>query len=56
MVNVLLKNQDNLDESLRSMAPFYRVIANTIGNGPWLDIRIANLPPAPQVPGSSRNN
>ncbi len=46
VVNVLLKNQSNLDESLRLMAPFYRVFGNTLGTGPWFDTFISNLPPA----------
>ncbi len=33
------------------MAPFYRVFANTLGNGPWFDTYIQNLPPVPQVGG-----
>ncbi len=45
VVNVLLKNQSNLDESLRLMAPFYRVFQNTLGSGPWFDTYISNLPP-----------
>ncbi len=49
VVNTLLKNQANLDESLRLMAPFYRVFANTLGTGPWFDTWIANLPPTPAV-------
>ena len=51
VVNVLLKNQSNLDESLRLMAPFYRVFANTLGSGPWFDTWIQNLPPVPSVGG-----
>ncbi len=51
VVRVLLKNQDNIDESLRTMAPFYRLFASTLGNGPWFDTWIVNLPPAPQVGG-----
>jgi phospholipid/cholesterol/gamma-HCH transport system substrate-binding protein len=47
VVNLLLKNQNNLDESLRLMAPFYRVFANTLGDGPWFDTWICNLPPVP---------
>ncbi len=47
VVGVLNKNEDNLDNSLRLMAPFYRVFANTLGNGPWFDTYIQNLPPAP---------
>jgi phospholipid/cholesterol/gamma-HCH transport system substrate-binding protein len=49
VVQVLNKNEDNLDNSLRLMAPFYRVFANTLGNGPWFDTYIQNLPPVPQV-------
>ena len=37
VVAVLNKNEDNLDNSLRLMAPFYRVFANTLGTGPWFD-------------------
>ncbi|WP_036224510.1 MCE family protein [Marmoricola sp. URHB0036] len=51
VVNLLLKNQNNLDESLRLMAPFYRVFANTLGDGPWFDTWISNLPPIPPVGG-----
>jgi phospholipid/cholesterol/gamma-HCH transport system substrate-binding protein len=51
VVDVLLKNQENLDNSLRLMAPFYRVFANTLGNGPWFDTYIQNMPPVPAVGG-----
>ena len=49
VVNLLIKNQNNLDEGLRLMAPFYRVFANTLGTGPWFDTWISNFPPAPKV-------
>ncbi|SFC60447.1 phospholipid/cholesterol/gamma-HCH transport system substrate-binding protein [Nocardioides terrae] len=49
---VLTKNEDNLDESLRLMAPFYRVFASTLGNGPWFDTYIQNMPPAPAIGGA----
>ena len=49
VVGVLLKNQNNLDESLRLMAPFYRVFANTLGTGPWFDTYIQNIPPIKAV-------
>ena len=45
VVDLLNKNQANLDQSIRLMAPFYRVFANTLGNGPWFDTYIQNLPP-----------
>ena len=49
VVAVLRKNQNNLDNSLRLMAPFYRVFTNTLGTGPWFDTWISNLPPAPST-------
>ena len=51
VVRVLLKNQDNLDEALRTMAPFYRYFASTLGNGPWFDTTITNFPPLPSLGG-----
>ncbi len=51
VVDVLNKNQDNLDNSLRLLGPFYRVFANTLGNGPWFDTYIQNLPPTPKLGG-----
>jgi len=51
VVKVLNKNEDNIDNSIRLMAPFYRVFANTLGTGPWFDTYIQNMPPAPQVGG-----
>ena len=53
VVQVLEKNQNNLDNSLRLMAPFYRVFANTLGTGPWFDTYIQNLPPVPALGGKS---
>ena len=44
VLDVLNKNEDNLDNSLRLMAPFYRVFANTLGTGPWFDTYIQNIP------------
>jgi phospholipid/cholesterol/gamma-HCH transport system substrate-binding protein len=49
VVDVLNKNEENLDNSLRLMAPFYRVFANTLGSGPWFDTYIQNLPPVGTV-------
>ena len=44
VLDVLNKNEDNIDDSLRLMAPFYRVFANTLGSGPWFDTYIQNFP------------
>jgi len=54
VLDVLRKNQENLDNSLRLMAPFYRVFANTLGNGPWFDTIVMNMPPAPSLGGTLR--
>jgi phospholipid/cholesterol/gamma-HCH transport system substrate-binding protein len=51
VAQLLLRNQTNLDESLRLMAPFYRVFANTLGSGPWFDTWIQNIPPVPSAGG-----
>jgi phospholipid/cholesterol/gamma-HCH transport system substrate-binding protein len=51
VVDVLNKNSDNIDQSIRLMGPFYRVFANTLGDGPWFDTYIQNMPPVPQVGG-----
>jgi phospholipid/cholesterol/gamma-HCH transport system substrate-binding protein len=51
VVDVLNKNADNIDQSIRLMGPFYRVFADTLGNGPWFDTYIQNMPPVPQVGG-----
>lgn len=48
---MLLRNQENLDKSLRLMGPFYRVFASTLGTGPWFDTYIQNMPPVPQIGG-----
>ncbi|HCB03906.1 MAG TPA: MCE family protein [Nocardioides sp.] len=49
VVGILNKNEDNIDNGLRLMAPFYRVFANTLGNGPWFDTYIQNMPPVPDL-------
>jgi phospholipid/cholesterol/gamma-HCH transport system substrate-binding protein len=51
VVDVLNKDSDQIDQSIRLLGPFYRVFANTLGDGPWFDTYIQNMPPAPQVGG-----
>jgi phospholipid/cholesterol/gamma-HCH transport system substrate-binding protein len=48
VVDLLNANRESLDQSLELLAPFYRVFANTLGNGPWFDTIIDNFPPTPQ--------
>ena len=49
VVETLERNQSELDTSLRLMAPFYRVFANTLGTGPWFDTYVHNMPPLPAL-------
>jgi phospholipid/cholesterol/gamma-HCH transport system substrate-binding protein len=49
VLDVLKKNEENLDASLRMMGPFYRVFANTLGSGSWWDSWIQNMPPVPAL-------
>ena len=49
VLDVLKKNEENLDRSLRQMGPFYRVFANTLGSGSWWDSWIQNMPPVPAL-------
>jgi phospholipid/cholesterol/gamma-HCH transport system substrate-binding protein len=43
VLNTLQQNQDSLDRGLQLLAPFYRVFANTLGNGRWFDTYVQNL-------------
>ena len=47
VLQLLQDNQDSLDRGLAVLAPFYRVFANTLGNGRWFDTYIQNL----SIPG-----
>jgi phospholipid/cholesterol/gamma-HCH transport system substrate-binding protein len=50
VLSVLVKNQNALDQSMRLLAPFVRVFANTLGTGPWFDTFIQNVVPVPKIP------
>ncbi|TLQ42930.1 MCE family protein [Streptomyces marianii] len=50
VVGMLERNQAALDRSVRLLAPYVRVFANTLGNGRWFDSYIQNLVAAPVVP------
>jgi phospholipid/cholesterol/gamma-HCH transport system substrate-binding protein len=44
---ILQRNQDSLDRSLRLLAPYFRLEANALGNGRWIDVYVCGLlPPA----------
>ena len=51
VLDVFTKDDDDLDATLRLMAPFYRDFSQVLGNGPWFDSYIQNLPPVPALGG-----
>lgn len=52
VTDVLQRNRDNLDRSLRLLAPFTRLGANTTGNGRWFEGYLCGfMPPTTTVPG-----
>jgi phospholipid/cholesterol/gamma-HCH transport system substrate-binding protein len=44
---ILLKNQDNLDRTIRLLAPYGRQFTDATGTGRWFDSYIQNLIPVP---------
>ncbi|MFT4201108.1 MCE family protein [Gordonia sp. (in: high G+C Gram-positive bacteria)] len=47
VAGLLNKQKDNLDRSIQSLAPFYRLYGNVLGNGRWFESMVTNLiPPA----------
>ncbi|MFI9007189.1 MCE family protein [Actinosynnema sp. NPDC053489] len=45
VTTMLQRNQDSLNRSLELLGPFFRVFANTLGNGRWFDVYICGLLP-----------
>ncbi|AMY21723.1 MULTISPECIES: MCE family protein [Nocardiaceae] len=52
-IEILQRNNDNLDRALKLYEPFIRLYTNLTGNGRWIDITLANLTPpgVPLIPG-----
>jgi phospholipid/cholesterol/gamma-HCH transport system substrate-binding protein len=44
---ILLKNQDNLDQTIQLLAPYARQFTDATGSGRWFDSYIQNLIPIP---------
>ena len=42
-IDILTKDQTNLDQSVNLLAPFLRDFANTLGNGEFFDTQVINL-------------
>ena len=58
VVNILQRNQGNLEKSLQTLAPFVTGAADFTGTGRWLDVYLQNLVPLPAsvAPPSTRGN
>ena len=48
---LLQKHDDDLQKTIRAMAPFTRVYANTLGTGRWFDTWVSNLVVPVGTPG-----
>ncbi len=51
VLTTLQGEQDSLSKGIRLLAPFTRVFANALGNGPWFDACVPNLVVPSVVPG-----
>lgn len=47
VTTILRRNQDNLAQSLRNLAPYVRMFNNVVGSGRWFDGYICGLLPPP---------
>jgi phospholipid/cholesterol/gamma-HCH transport system substrate-binding protein len=50
VTTILQNNQANLDNALRLLGPYYSLLTDTVGNGPWLDTYICGLFTLQDVP------
>ena len=50
VATILKDNRDNIDDSLRLLAPYFRLVTATMGNGGWLDAYVCGLFDEDSVP------
>ncbi|POM27388.1 mce related protein [Actinomadura rubteroloni] len=50
VVDLLLRNQKNLDRALKLSGPYTRMIGNSMGNGRWMDGYLCGLVPKNYLP------
>jgi phospholipid/cholesterol/gamma-HCH transport system substrate-binding protein len=51
VLTTLQQQEDSLSRGLKTLAPFTRVFANALGNGPWFDACVPNLIVPAVTPG-----
>jgi phospholipid/cholesterol/gamma-HCH transport system substrate-binding protein len=50
VTSLLERNQADLREALRLVGPYYRLLGNALGNGPWFDGYVCGLVPDSYLP------
>ncbi|ASR34691.1 ABC transporter substrate-binding protein [Prauserella marina] len=50
VTDILQRQNDNIDRSIKLAAPYFRVVNNTIGNGHWIDNYLCGLVPENRDP------
>ncbi|MFB9314518.1 MCE family protein [Nocardioides plantarum] len=43
VAGILDQHQDDLDKAARMLGPYYRLLASSLGNGPWVDTYLCGL-------------
>jgi phospholipid/cholesterol/gamma-HCH transport system substrate-binding protein len=59
VTDILQRNQGNLDNALRLIGPYYTLLNDAVGNGPWLDVYLCGLFAAngdPQLNSTAQRN
>ena len=59
VTDLLVRNQGNLDNALRLIGPYYTLLNDALGNGPWLDVYLCGLFAAngdPQLNSTAQRN
>ena len=59
VTDILQRNQGNLDNALRLIGPYYTLLNDAVGNGPWLDVYLCGLFTAqgdPQLNSTAQRN
>lgn len=59
VTDLLERNQGNLDDALRLIGPYYTLLNDAVGNGPWLDVYLCGLFAAngdPQLDSTAQRN
>jgi phospholipid/cholesterol/gamma-HCH transport system substrate-binding protein len=51
VLDMLQRNEEHLEKSIRSLEPYAMILGNIVGSGPWFDNYVVNLASPEFVPG-----